>query len=99
MGGAQGLATVDTRPPDYGIPTHEQDHDLGRVQPEDGQAVVDLLSRPSGALEKDEGTSRALDSVPVVLREPAWRAQNSSLSEMLYGADGTLAQPIEWRGR
>ncbi|KAM3418764.1 hypothetical protein BST61_g4737 [Cercospora zeina] len=35
---------VDTRPPDYGIPHAEQDHDMGRIDPKDGQAVVDLLN-------------------------------------------------------
>jgi hypothetical protein len=36
---------VDTRPPDYGIPAHEQDHDMGRIDPRDGQEVVDLLNQ------------------------------------------------------
>ncbi|PPJ56341.1 hypothetical protein CBER1_00725 [Cercospora berteroae] len=36
---------VDTRPPDYGIPHAEQDHDMGRVDPRDGQEVVDLLNQ------------------------------------------------------
>ncbi|KAF2214711.1 hypothetical protein CERZMDRAFT_82650 [Cercospora zeae-maydis SCOH1-5] len=35
---------VDTRPPDYGIPHAEQDHDMGRIDPRDGQEVVDLLN-------------------------------------------------------
>ncbi|KXS93447.1 hypothetical protein AC578_2998 [Pseudocercospora eumusae] len=35
---------LDTRPPDYGIPHGEQDHDMGRIDPRDGQEVVDLLN-------------------------------------------------------
>ncbi|SMY19773.1 unnamed protein product [Zymoseptoria tritici ST99CH_1A5] len=45
-------APVDTRPPDYGIPEHLQDHDAGRINPNDGQEVVDLLNQ-QGPLTDD----------------------------------------------
>ena len=52
------IQAVDTRPPDYGlsIPPEEQDHDAGRINTNDGQAVVDLLNR-SGPPADDIGTS------------------------------------------
>ncbi|USW47520.1 hypothetical protein Slin15195_G008390 [Septoria linicola] len=46
---------VDTRPPDYGIPLTEQDHDAGRVDPRDGQDVVNLLNQ-AGPVTDDMGT-------------------------------------------
>lgn len=45
--GNHDQSPIDTRPPDYGIPSFEQDHDHGRVASRpDGQDVVDLLNRP-----------------------------------------------------
>ncbi|KAF2171238.1 hypothetical protein M409DRAFT_18354 [Zasmidium cellare ATCC 36951] len=46
--------TVDTRPPEYEtrIPPQEQDHDPGRINPNDGQDVVDLLNQ-RGAITDD----------------------------------------------
>ena len=46
---------VDTRPDEYGIPASEQDHDAGRIYPQDGQDVVDLLN--GGPATEDIGTS------------------------------------------
>lgn len=40
------MGLVDTRPPEYGIPPYEQDHDPGRIALSDGQAVIDLLRQP-----------------------------------------------------
>ena len=50
--------TVDSRPPDYGlgIPLQEQDHDMGRIHPNDGQDVVEMLNQP-GAITDDIGES------------------------------------------
>lgn len=56
---------VDWAPPDHTsriIPPYEQDHDAGRFDPRDGQAVVDLLNLP--ASPDDIGTFAAVDSAP-----------------------------------
>ena len=47
---------VDTRPPDS-IPEQYQDHDAGRIDPNDGQEVVDYLNRRDTASPDDIGTS------------------------------------------
>lgn len=47
---------VDSRPLDYGIPEQEQDHDMGRIDPRDGQDVVNLLSN-RGPVTGDMGKS------------------------------------------
>ena len=47
---------VDIRPYDHGIPLQEQDLDTGRVDPRDGQDVVDELDR-RGPSPDDIGTS------------------------------------------
>jgi hypothetical protein len=58
-------APVDTRPHDYGIPNHEQDHDAGRINPNDGQEVVDLLNQ-RGPITDDMGKS----TLPLILPSP-----------------------------
>ncbi|KXT09392.1 hypothetical protein AC579_4897 [Pseudocercospora musae] len=50
---------LDTRPPDYGIPYGEQDHDMGRIDPRDGQEVVDLLNE-RGPITDDIGNTKQL---------------------------------------
>jgi len=87
---------VDSRPPEYSIPAHEQDHDLGRVEPRDGQEVVDLLNRPGLWAGDDIGTflmSPPDDFQPRKLyaRSESQERRGANLSEMLYGADGTLS--------
>lgn len=52
-----GATHVDTRPPDYSIPEQYQDHDAGRIDPNDGQEVVDYLNRRDTASPDDIGTS------------------------------------------
>ncbi|CAK4033556.1 Hypothetical predicted protein [Lecanosticta acicola] len=49
-------ATVDTRQAEHGqtIPPQEQDHDAGRIDPKDGQEVVDLLNE-TGPITDDIG--------------------------------------------
>ncbi|KAK3117501.1 hypothetical protein LTR53_001101 [Teratosphaeriaceae sp. CCFEE 6253] len=115
---------VDTRPPDYGVlPQLESDADLGRIDPRDGQAVVDLLNDPhaemrQGAIDPDEirtsefaststfstpvlapggppfyGDLRAMHGARSVIGSP-----RASVSEMLYGHDGTLESPEVWTG-
>ncbi|KAK4547310.1 hypothetical protein LTR36_000965 [Oleoguttula mirabilis] len=98
---------LDTRPPDYGIPEHEQDHDLGRVNVQDGQEVVDLLNEPDAEVEveaepdavgEDIGTlpeGALFDDDDGASREA--QGQNVSISDMLYGHDGTLERPVAWR--
>ena len=50
----QPLHSLDTAK----IPPHEQDHDAGRFDLRDGQAVVDLLNNPPGQANPDDiGTS------------------------------------------
>lgn len=86
LAGAASLPrAVDTRPLDYGIPSQEQDLDLGRdrIDPQDGQAVVDLLNQPSEDVGGDIGTSSP--STLIASRE------SGSLSEMLYAEHGTLS--------
>lgn len=57
-----------------GIPAVEQDHDAGRIRPEDGQAVVDYLNQRNASPD-DIGTFDFTSSEDVVreaaAREPA----------------------------
>lgn len=97
LGGAavsRAPAVVDTRPFDHGLPL-----DSNLIRAEDGQDVVDLLSQP-GALSgngEDIGMYDAstVDFVGDV--SASGGGESGSLSEMLYGADGTLGNPVEWR--
>ncbi|KAK3716343.1 hypothetical protein LTR37_006493 [Vermiconidia calcicola] len=99
-------AVVDGTPHEaYGrIPAHEQDHDHGRINPQDGQEVVDLLNRPvsSEAHPNDIGTSAASHSSefpPGVfygdLRDP------QRLPTKIHGQDSSRGflrqQPVDWK--
>ncbi|KAK4560479.1 hypothetical protein LTR86_005676 [Recurvomyces mirabilis] len=85
---------VDTRPLDYGTDAV----DTSRIDPRDGQDVVDLLSQPAGAGAGDEiGTSAPSawkGAAPFYgdLRSlhGARSEESGSMSEVLYGEDGTL---------
>lgn len=82
--------TVDSRPPEYEtrIPPQEQDNDPGRINPNDGQDVVNLLNE-RGAVTDDIGKSSPyfLCSVSDDDRAPP----NTSIPHMLYGPHGTLS--------
>ncbi|KAK5120984.1 hypothetical protein LTR85_005768 [Meristemomyces frigidus] len=100
-----GASVVDTRPPDYGIiPEHEQDRDMGRVNMQDGQEVVDLLNQPDAldaeADADEEAVGEDLGTFPEsALFDDAGDVQggqNVSVSDMLYGHDGTLERPVAW---
>lgn len=94
------------------IPPHEQDHDFGRFDPRDGQAVVDLLNQPPGAEPSDIGMSYAIDAssardLPQGVFYGDLRQQKNSYAgpspvEFAYGVDGigldaAMAQPIDWK--
>ncbi|EMD00913.1 hypothetical protein BAUCODRAFT_566686 [Baudoinia panamericana UAMH 10762] len=101
-------AAVDTRPPDYGIPAHEQDADPGRIHPADGQAVVDLLNDRAADIGTwpDDTLSDSAPHSPLEDGRPPFygdlralhgeRSVNSDLSDMLYGHDGSLEAPVRW---
>ncbi|KAK3708917.1 hypothetical protein LTR37_011247 [Vermiconidia calcicola] len=104
-------AVVDGTPLDYGriIPPHEQDHDHGRINPQDGQEVVDLLNQPvgSGAHPDDIGTS--VDTLPAShpsnqfppgvfygdLRDPQRLATGTNNEDGLRGS--VRQQPVDWK--
>lgn len=89
---------MDSRPPDYGIPAHEQDHDSFRH--EDGQEVVDLLNQPDVDVGDDADAMVEHEDIGTLLPETDAAflfGQNMSVSEMLYGHDGTLERPVAWR--
>lgn len=86
------------------IPPHEQDHDSGRFDQRDGQAVVDLLNQPDAGVD-DIGTFAAVENAPSARdlpqgvfygdlrpREGAWPV------EVAYGVDGKRVDaPIDWK--
>lgn len=76
-----GATHVDTRPPDYGIPQEYQDHDAGRIDPKDGQEVVDYLNR-RGANPDDIGTSEFNLPKGVFYGDLRPRKQSSSAYEI-----------------
>lgn len=82
--------TVDTRPPEYetAIPPQEQDHDPGRINPNDGQDVVDLLNQ-RGAITDDMG--KCVHFLACSVSDDARASPNTSISHMLYGPHGTLS--------
>ena len=100
---------VDFVPPDSidrNIPPHEQDHDAGRFDPADGQAVVDLLNQPPAANsdEDDIGTFVAVGNSPPArdlprgvfygdLRQRHARNALPSPVEVAYGVDGLGLDP------
>ncbi|RMY59056.1 hypothetical protein D0863_12068 [Hortaea werneckii] len=108
---------VDSRPYDHftTLPADaQQDADLHRFspteqqqqpQPQDGQAVVDLLNEPttSSAAGDDLGTllpEGALfddSGFPAFGEQSMGNGENDSLTEMLYGHDGTLNAPASWK--
>ena len=91
------------------IPPHEQDHDAGRFDPRDGQAVVDLLNEPPDYANPDDiGTSEpvftASASYPRNFPDGVFygdlRQRNEPASEEdRYdgGLDATTAQSIDWK--
>lgn len=101
----QTPAPLDSRPLDYSIPAHEQDHDPGR----DGEDVVNLLNQPGLPGGEPEampmGADTAGDDIGTLSRpcpsappegpfyadlRPAV-SQNTALSEMLYGSNGAIS--------
>ncbi|KAI7469200.1 hypothetical protein KC351_g13249 [Hortaea werneckii] len=72
-------------------------------QPQDGQAVVDLLNEPSSTAGDDLGTllpEGALfddSGFPAFGEQSMGNGENDSLTEMLYGHDGTLNAPVSWK--
>ncbi|KAI6800021.1 hypothetical protein KC332_g15696 [Hortaea werneckii] len=72
-------------------------------QPQDGQAVVDLLNEPSSTAGDDLGTwlpEGALfddSGFPAFGEQSMGNGENASLTEMLYGHDGTLNKPVSWK--
>lgn len=85
--GNHDQSPIDTRPPDYGIPSFEQDHDHGRVASRpDGQDVVDLLNRPGPLTDE----SPIEDAEPEPMIDDMASTGHTSLSDMLYGPNGTL---------
>ncbi|KAI6855403.1 hypothetical protein D0864_08115 [Hortaea werneckii] len=108
---------VDSRPYDHftTLPADaQQDADLHRFspteqqqqpQPQDGQAVVDLLNEPttSSAAGDDLGTllpEGALfddSGFPAFGEQSMGNGENDSLTEMLYGHEGTLNAPVSWK--
>ncbi|KAI7226399.1 hypothetical protein KC343_g8195 [Hortaea werneckii] len=107
---------VDSRPYDHftTLPADaQQDADLHRFspteqqqqpQPQDGQAVVDLLNEPSSTAGDDLGTSLLPEGAlfddsgfPAFGEQSMGNGENDSLTEMLYGHDGTLNAPVFWK--
>ncbi|KAI6877953.1 hypothetical protein KC318_g17453, partial [Hortaea werneckii] len=81
-------------------------------QQQDGQAVVDLLNQRSSADAEDGSAAAMGDDLGTSLPEgalfddsgfPAFgegsmgNGENASLTEMLYGHDGTLNAPVSWK--
>ncbi|GAB7363865.1 hypothetical protein MBLNU230_g4429t1 [Neophaeotheca triangularis] len=87
------MASLHTqRNPENVIPRHEQDHDAGRIDPRDGQDVVDLLNQPSDSeAGNDIGTSE--NAPREAVSHPRWWEPETTLPDMLYGPDGTLEGP------
>ena len=89
------------------IPPHEQDHDFGRFDPNDGQAVVDLLNQSPGHASPDDiGTSDAPASAPSSSHLPEGvfygdlRQRKEPASEKNRydrGLDTTKSDSIDWR--
>ncbi|KAK3621716.1 hypothetical protein LTR56_022608 [Elasticomyces elasticus] len=113
----QPVGLVDTRPLDYGIGNND-DSDIGRIDPRDGQGVRDLLdvgNLGGGTVMADEiGTSPSSPSDAGVFENVgqegpfygdlrtlhgARSSEGVSVSEMLYGHDGTLSRPVQWAER
>lgn len=91
---------VDTRPPEYGIPAYEQDHDAGRVDPRDGQDVVDLLNQRGGTSADDIGTSASTSqpSFPKGVFYGDLRRRDESQPPLPRDeSDSSPAQPIDWK--
>ncbi|KAK5722316.1 hypothetical protein LTR15_005545 [Elasticomyces elasticus] len=112
--GHTSTGLVDTRPLDYGI-NNNDDSDIGRIDPRDGQGVRDLLdvgNLGGGTVMADEiGTSPSSPSDAGVFENVgqegpfygdlrtlhgARSSEGVSVSEMLYGHDGTLSRPVQW---
>ncbi|KAI6810197.1 hypothetical protein KC340_g17413 [Hortaea werneckii] len=75
-------------------------------QQQDGQAVVDLLNQPpsSSTAGDDLGTSSLPEGAlfddsgfPAFGEQSMGNGENASLTEMLYGHDGTLNAPVSWK--
>ncbi|KAI7353078.1 hypothetical protein KC354_g11708 [Hortaea werneckii] len=76
-------------------------------QQQDGQAVVDLLNQPpssSTAAGDDLGTSSLPEGAlfddsgfPAFGEQSMGNGENASLTEMLYGHEGTLNAPVSWK--
>ncbi|KAI7237613.1 hypothetical protein KC330_g3047 [Hortaea werneckii] len=75
-------------------------------QQQDGQAVVDLLNQPasSSMVGDDLGTSSLPEGAlfddsgfPAFGEGSMGNGENASLTEMLYGHDGTLNAPVSWK--
>ncbi|KAK4907429.1 hypothetical protein LTR49_023532 [Elasticomyces elasticus] len=115
--GHTSAGLVDTRPLDYGI-SNNDDSDIGRIDPRDGQGVRDLLdvgNLGGGTVMADEiGTSPSSPSDAGVFENVgqegpfygdlrtlhgARSSEGVSVSEMLYGHDGTLSRPVQWAER
>ncbi|RMY35745.1 hypothetical protein D0865_13829 [Hortaea werneckii] len=78
-------------------------------QQQDGQAVVDLLNQPASSASAAEvgddlGTSSLPEGAlfddsgfPAFGEQSMGNGENASLTEMLYGHDGTLNAPVSWK--
>ncbi|KAI6898623.1 hypothetical protein KC318_g10296, partial [Hortaea werneckii] len=76
-------------------------------QQQDGQAVVDLLDQPpssSTAAGEDLGTSSLPEGAlfddsgfPAFGEQSMGNGENASLTEMLYGHEGTLNKSVSWK--
>ncbi|RMX75340.1 hypothetical protein D0869_11704 [Hortaea werneckii] len=77
----------------------------GAQQQQDGQEVVDLLNQPASSLAAgdDLGTSLPEGALfddsgfPAFGEGSMGNGENASLTEMLYGHDGTLNAPVSWK--